>query len=79
MNYKNKYIKYKTKYLELKKMKVSNQNGGQCIKKILYENGNFFVENNIDNDKLDMNSTFLIGSITKIFTIYTILILHQNN
>lgn len=39
----------------------------------------FFFENNIDNDKLDMNSTFLIGSITKIFTIYTILILHQNN
>jgi hypothetical protein len=42
MIYKNKYVKYKTKYLELKKMKVSNQNGGQCIKKILYENGIFF-------------------------------------
>jgi len=79
IKYKNKYEKYNTKYLELKKIILCNQNGGQFVKKILYENGNFFVENNIDDDKLDMQSTFLIGSITKIFTIYTILILHQNN
>ena len=28
MNYKEKYIKYKTKYLELKDMDINNQNGG---------------------------------------------------
>ena len=28
MDYKNKYIKYKTKYLELKNMDVNNQIGG---------------------------------------------------
>jgi CubicO group peptidase (beta-lactamase class C family) len=33
--------------------------------------------NNIDKDKLDENSEFLIGSITKIFTAISLLILHQ--
>jgi hypothetical protein len=28
MDYKNKYIKYKTKYLELKNIDVNNQIGG---------------------------------------------------
>jgi pantothenate kinase-related protein Tda10 len=28
MDYKNKYIKYKTKYLELKNINMNNQNGG---------------------------------------------------
>ncbi len=28
MNYKDKYIKYKTKYLELKNIDVNNQIGG---------------------------------------------------
>lgn len=28
MDYKNKYIKYKTKYLELKNMDINNQIGG---------------------------------------------------
>ena len=28
MNYKDKYIKYKTKYLELKDIDVNNQIGG---------------------------------------------------
>jgi len=79
MDYKNKYIKYKTKYLNLKNMNINNQTGGGAIKKILYDNGNFLVENNIDNDKLDKNTIFLIGSITKIFTVYMILILQQNN
>ena len=78
MDYKDKYIKYKTKYLELKNTYINNQIGGQYIKKIIYENNNFLIENNIDDDKLDINSTFLIGSITKIFTVYMILILHQN-
>ena len=81
MDYKDKYIKYKTKYMELKNMNVNNkiggQIGGQYIKKILYENNNFLAQNNIDSDILGMKNTFLIGSITKIFTIYVILILHQ--
>jgi D-alanyl-D-alanine carboxypeptidase len=79
MDYKDKYIKYKIKYLELKNMNINNQIGGNYIKRILYENGIFSTQNNIDNDIIDINSTFLIGSITKIFTIYMILILHQNN
>jgi len=28
MDYKDKYIKYKTKYLEFKYMDINNQNGG---------------------------------------------------
>jgi CubicO group peptidase (beta-lactamase class C family) len=79
MDYKDKYIKYKEKYLKLKNLNINNQFGGQCIKKILYENGKFLTQNNIDDDILNTNSTFLIGSNTKIFTIYMILILHQNN
>lgn len=80
MDYKDKYIKYKIKYLKLKNIDINNQTGGgKYIKKILYENNNFLIENNIDDDKLDIYSTFLIGSITKIFTVYIILILHQNN
>ena len=48
MDYKDKYIKYKIKYLELKNMDINNQTGGgKYIKKILYEN-------NIDDDKLDI-------------------------
>ena len=62
MNYKDKYIKYKAKYLELKNMDVNNQIGGNYIKRILYENGLFSTQNNIDNDIIDINSTFLIGS-----------------
>ena len=77
MDYKDKYIKYKIKYLKLKNKNINNQTGGgKYIKKILYENNNFLIENNIDDDKLDIYSTFLIGSITKIFTVYIILILH---
>ena len=33
MDYKEKYIKYKTKYLELKDIDVNNQNGGAKNKK----------------------------------------------
>jgi D-alanyl-D-alanine carboxypeptidase len=48
-------------------------------KHILYKNGILSYENNVDDDKLDENTKFLIGSITKIFTIYMILILQQKN
>lgn len=46
-------------------------------KYIEFKNNKLYVFNNIDTDKLDGNSEFLIGSITKIFIIYTILILQQ--
>ena len=36
MNYKDKYIKYKTKYLELKNMNVFNQVGGKKLKNDKY-------------------------------------------
>ena len=39
----------------------------------------FNVANNIDDDNLNENSEFMIGSITKVFTLFTLLILHQNN
>lgn len=33
MDYKNKYAKYKTKYLELKNIYINNQSGGAKSKK----------------------------------------------
>ena len=52
---------------------------GLMYKKILYKNCNFLVENNIEYDKIGANSTFYYWFNYKIFTIYTIFILHQNN
>jgi CubicO group peptidase (beta-lactamase class C family) len=84
MDYKNKYIKYKTKYLELKNM--YNQTGGdkkiklliKKIKMVEYVDKNIYYINNKDDDKLDGFSEFPIGSITKLFTIISLLILHEN-
>lgn len=77
--YKYKYLECKIKYLNLSK-KINNQmiggnNGKKCI---LYENGILKSFNDVDDEKLNKNSQFLIGSLTKIFTIFTILLLHQN-
>ena len=47
------------------------------IKKIKYKNNKLYAFNNIDKDKLDKNSHFLLGSITKIFTAIGLLILEQ--
>jgi len=47
------------------------------IKKIKYINNKLYAFNNIDKDKLDKNSQFLLGSITKIFTAIGLLILEQ--
>jgi CubicO group peptidase (beta-lactamase class C family) len=47
-------------------------------KAVEYRNKKLYVINNIDDDKLDEYSEFLIGSITKLFTIVGLLILHQN-
>jgi CubicO group peptidase (beta-lactamase class C family) len=47
-------------------------------KYIEYKNNQIITYNNIDNDILNEYSQFLIGSITKIFIIFIILLLHQN-
>lgn len=47
-------------------------------KMIRYIDDNMYIVNNIDDDIIDENSEFLIGSITKLFTIIMILILQDN-
>jgi CubicO group peptidase (beta-lactamase class C family) len=47
------------------------------IKTVEYKSGKLYVLNNIDNEKLNDSSEFLIGSITKIFTIIILLILQE--
>jgi hypothetical protein len=83
-----KYIKYKTKYLELKNNNnINNMIGGnkqmiiheKKIKVVEYDDKKLCVLNNIDSDKLSEYSEFPIGSITKLFTIISLLLLHQNN
>ncbi len=81
-NYKYKYYKYKAKYLELK--------GGEKwltyklienppkIKQIRYNNGILKYYNNMDNENLDQYSEFMLGSVTKIFTVFVVLIFQQN-
>ena len=46
---------------------------------IEYVDKKIYYLNNIDNNKLDIFSEFPIGSITKLFTILSLLILHQKN
>ena len=48
------------------------------MKIVEFTNNNIYVLNNIDNDKLNEYSEFPIGSITKLFTIISLLLLHQN-
>ena len=83
-----KYIKYKTKYLELKNNNnINNMIGGnkqmiiheKKFKVVKYDDKKLCVLNNIDSDKLYEYSEFPIGSITKLFTIISLLLLHQNN
>ena len=93
-DYQKKYIKYKAKYIELQNMEINNMIGGSIknkikknkmkineikIKKIKYNDNKLYVLNNIDDDKLDEYSEFPIGSITKLFTIISILLLEQDN
>lgn len=47
------------------------------IKKMYYKNSKLYALNNIDKEKLNENSEFLIGSISKVFTAILLLILHQ--
>ena len=44
-----------------------------------YDDKKLSVLNNIDSDKLNEYSEFPIGSTTKLFTIISLLLLHQNN
>ena len=56
----------KNKLLELK------------IKMVKYKNKKLYGINNMDDDELSDTSEFLLGSITKLFTILSLLLLHQN-
>lgn len=82
MNYYDKYIKYKHKYLNLNNNMVGGAKNKKPkvkkIKMIEYVNKNIYYLNTIDNDKLDEFSEFPIGSVTKLFTILSLLILHEN-
>lgn len=49
------------------------------IKGIDYYDNNIYVANNMDKEKIDKYSEFPIGSITKVFTIISLLILHQKD
>ena len=94
MNYKNKYLKYKNKYLQLKSINYNsntnmiggNKNNFKIITdkpklKYLKYNGKNIIHtiNTIDNENLNENSEFMIGSITKIFTGILIIILNDKN
>jgi len=89
MDYKDKYIKYKAKYLEQKNIEINNIISGSIknkmklnelkIKQVKYSNNKLYVLNNVDDDKLNEYSEFPIGSITKLFTIISILLLEQDN
>ena len=48
------------------------------IKMIEYVKKKTYMLNTIDNEKLDKLSTFPIASLTKLFTLTSILLLHQN-
>ena len=47
------------------------------MKKMYYKNSKLYALNNIDKEKLNENSEFLIGSLTKVFTAILLLKLHQ--
>jgi hypothetical protein len=49
------------------------------IKMVEYFNKNLYIMNNINNEILNHKSEFNIGSITKLFIIISILLLHQMN
>ena len=48
------------------------------IKMIEYVKKKTYMLNTMDDEKLDKLSKFPIGSLTKIFTLLSILLLHQN-
>jgi CubicO group peptidase (beta-lactamase class C family) len=48
------------------------------LKRIEYNNKKLFVFDNLDNEKINEYSQFYLASITKLFTCFTIILLHQN-
>jgi CubicO group peptidase (beta-lactamase class C family) len=84
MNYKDKYKKYKLKsemQCDAKIMLGGNKHfkiAEKKIKSVECINDKIYVLNNIDDETLDEKSQFPIGSITKLFTIIALLILHDN-
>lgn len=48
MDYKDKYIKYKTKYLKLKDMDINNQNGGGKKLKKIFKNKSHKLNNKMN-------------------------------
>jgi hypothetical protein len=71
MDYKNKYIKYKTKYLELKNININNQIGGVCKDNIIF-NASKLIYNDgkttIKNYKSTSNTMYQIASCSKFIT-----------
>ncbi len=70
MDYKDKYIKYKTKYLELKKFDINNQIGG-CKDNIIF-NASKLIYNDgkttIKNYKSTSDTMYQIASCSKFIT-----------
>jgi CubicO group peptidase (beta-lactamase class C family) len=66
-------IFWKNEYCQLLKPQTPK------LKYIEYKNHNLYTMNNMDNEVLDQNSEFMIGSVTKLFTIVTILRMQQDN
>lgn len=85
--YQSKYIKYKYKYMRLKHWmaggtKIHQYPSGVIAddgqyKQITMIDGTIYAFNNIDDEKLNENSDFLIGSLTKLFTIIALLKLNE--
>lgn len=84
-DYKEKYSKYKAKYTYLK---YSPQTGGKKFniirtepkyKYVHYHDNSLYIANNIDSDVLNENSQFMLGSVSKVFTAFVILLLSQKN
>ena len=86
----DKYIKYKTKYLELKNNNTLIQTGGgggnkfkiiidePTVKYVKYNGKNtIHTTNTVDDEILNEKSEFMIGSITKLFTGMMIIILND--
>jgi len=64
-------------------MDLNNQIGGKKLlekklKMVQYSNKKIYGINNIDSEKLSETSEFPIGSVTKVFTIVSLLLLQQN-
>ena len=85
MDYKDKYIKYKTKYLELKNMDINNQIGGgiskDIIDKVITDN-KLLVSYSINYNDITINKNpnkiYPIHSISKLFTNIILVLLYND-